>query len=413
VENYGLVESGIVFGLKDRADFEKLKYPTKLFALHGAVIDFVENHLEEYKEPPSLGLLMTQFPDLIEDGKDLNFDYCLDEFEKQVVYREVVKIIKANQGTLREDPKKAIRSIILSLDDVDIDFADDISVYDNGTNARLDEYLEKKEERKLRKLIGIPTPFRTINRTGVGWLPGDLISIFARPTVGKSWLAAKTAAVAVKGGYKVLYLTTEMTVKSTSLRMDVLLAQMHGYTLNHHALRKGDPINEQEYAKFLSEASNKRLLISDSMGDKFFNLSTVLSQTRKYKPDLLIIDGIELLSSDSNSVWEKMMELFYGVKNLCITQNIAAFVSTQASKKAQDLFTLPRPEDVAFGDALIRASDIAMSMCLSEDSDNEHILAFQKYRDDQPPASVLNLFWDVNSGNIREMDQNELERVTF
>jgi len=141
VENYGLVESGIVFGLKDRADFEKLKYPTKLFALHGAVIDFVENHLEEYKEPPSLGLLMTQFPDLIEDGKDLNFDYCLDEFEKQVVYREVVKIIKANQGTLREDPKKAIRSIILSLDDVDIDFADDISVYDNGTNARLDEYL--------------------------------------------------------------------------------------------------------------------------------------------------------------------------------------------------------------------------------------------------------------------------------
>ena len=108
-----------------------------------------------------------------------------------------------------------------------------------------------------------------------------------------------------------------------------------------------------------------------------------------------------------------MIELFYGVKNLCISQDIAAFVSTQASKKAQDLFTLPRPEDVAFGDALIRASDVAMSMCLSEEDDTQHVLALQKYRDDQLPANVLNLHWDVNSGNIRELNEDELERVAF
>ena len=343
MENYALIESGIVFGLKDRSAFERLKYSPRSFALFGACVSFAESYLDEYDEPPAPELLKTQFPDLLAEGQSLNYDYCLDEFEKQIVYRQVVSIIKSKQTSLKDDPKNVLRDLIVDLDDIDMDFADDIQVYDNGTNQRLEEYRKKKKERGLKKLVGIPTPFRTLNRTGVGWQPGELISIFARPTVGKSWLAAKVAAVAVKGGYRVLYLTTEMTAKSTALRIDVLLGQLYGFKLNHTAIRKGDPIDEEEYERFLEHASHKRLLLGDSM-DTFLDLNLIVNQVKKYKPDLLVIDGIELLSTNSNSVWEKMIELFYGVKNLCISQDIAAFVSTQASKKAQDLFTLPRPE---------------------------------------------------------------------
>lgn len=63
-------------------------------------------------------------------------------------------------------------------------------------------------------------------------------------------------------------------------------------------------------------------------------------------------------------------------------------VSTQATRDAANMFAPPRADQVAFGDALIRASDIALSMCMVEDSDNLRSIQFQKYRDGDLPVDM-------------------------
>ena len=66
------------------------------------------------------------------------------------------------------------------------------------------------------------------------------------------------------------------------------------------------------------------------------------------------------------------------------------------------MYTPPTPSQVAFGDALIRAADIAVSMCRVSGAERLRLAAFQKYRDGELPLSELTFEWDVNYGNITE-----------
>ena len=219
-------------------------------------------------------------------------------------------------------------------------------------------------------LIGIRTPFKSINTTGMGWQQGDLVSAFARPTVGKTWLCVKIAAEAILDNRRVLLVSTEMSKRSIEMRMDVVLANMMGYKLSHRAIRSGQPINEDEYRKFLSATNSNKLLVCDHInGEDSISLPSIAGLMRKYSPDLTVVDGVYLIStSDSRkAAWEQSHSLFYGMKNFALAQNTAIMVSTQATRDASHMFAPPRADQVAFGDALIRASDVALSMCLIED----------------------------------------------
>jgi len=95
--------------------------------------------------------------------------------------------------------------------------------------------------------------------------------------------------------------------------------------------------------------------------------------------------------------------LFYAIKNLCLAQNVAILVSTQANRDAGDIFEPPKAHNVAFGDALLRASDITLSMCLIEDHPKRRLVQFQKSRDSEIFMPNIILDWDVNRGHIAEI----------
>jgi hypothetical protein len=133
-------------------------------------------------------------------------------------------------------------------------------------------------------------------------------------------------------------------------------------------------------------------------------MESVAGLIRKHSPDFVVLDGIYLIASNSpgKAMWEQSHSLFYEMKNLARSQNVALFVSTQANREAADMYTPPTPSQVAFGDALIRAADIAVSMCRVSGAERLRLAAFQKYRDGELPLSELTFEWDVNYGNITE-----------
>ena len=142
---------------------------------------------------------------------------------------------------------------------------------------------------------------------------------------------------------------------------------------------------------------------------------------RKHSPDFVVLDGIYLISSGDGkkAMWEQSHALFYGMKNLCLATNTAIWVSTQATREAANMFEPPRADQVAFGDALIRAADVAMAMCLIEDNPDKRLMQIQKYRDGVLPSEEYYLHWDVDCGIIYEdnefsiVDDDDLEDGNF
>ena len=409
--SFEYVESALIFGLDNKPNLRSFKYTGKDFVKHDDAYKFVVNHFDTYGEFPSPEVLCENFPTLDKTAQSVNFDYAIEQFKDQVLQRKVVTAIQSQKDLVRENPKKALSNMMVNLTDIEVVFDEDVQPYDTGNLDRLEEWRKRTEKRKMGDgLMGIPTSFDTINSTGVGWMPGELVAMFARPTIGKTWMCVHAAATAIKKGFKTLMISTEMPNTAINMRMDVVLGKMMGYELSHTALRRGDDMDEEEYIKFLKESDNKSLLVCDHIaGQVGISTEAIASLVRKHNPEFVVIDGVYLISTGDSrkAVWEQSHALFYGLKNLATATNTPIMVSTQATREASNMFTPPRADQVAFGDALIRAADVAISMCALENEDDKRVVQFQKYRDGELAKDLTVMDWEVNSGNIKELSDYE------
>jgi len=410
MESFEFIESAIIFGLDNKRSLREFKHTAKDFAKFGEAYKFVVNHFDKYGEFPSPETLVQEYKPigLHPEAQSVNFDYAMDCFKNQVLQRQIISAVRTQKDVVQENPKQALSSIMTSLTDIEVAYDEDITIYDEGSTDRLGEWRERTKQRKLGEgLMGVATSFKSLNGTGVGWMPGELIAVFARPTVGKTWLMVHSAVTAMMQGKKTLLISTEMPISAISLRIDVVLGALTGYKLSHKALRSGEPIDEAVYAKFLQEQANsKSLLVCDHIvGQSTISLEAIASLIRKHNPEFVVIDGVYLISQSESkkAMWEQSHALFYGLKNLCLAMDTAIMVSTQANRDASNMFVPPRADQVAFGDALIRAADVALGMCKMEDVDDKRIIQFQKYRDGELPSDIAVMQWDVDCGDIKEI----------
>ena len=410
MESYEYIESGILLNLSDKESIKKFGYSAKDFAKHGEAYKFINKHFDDYGTFPSSDTLIENYPTIDITANSLNLDYAIDSFKNQVLFRNIVSAFQSNKELLKEDAKKALSHIQSNLNDIEVVFDEDVIAYDTLAEGRYSEWQEKSKKRKMGEgMMGIPTPFKALNKTGVGWMPGELIAMFARPTVGKTWMCIQVAATAMMNGHKTLLISTEMPTSAISLRADVVLAKMMGYNFSHSALRTGKPIDEDKYKEFLQKLNGRPLLICDHIqGESSISLESIATLVRKHSPDLVVLDGIYLISAGDGrkAMWEQSHSLFYGMKTLALSTNTPIFVSTQATREAANVFEPPRADQVAFGDALIRAADVAMAMCRVEDEEDKRLIQYQKYRDGVLASDVSIMDWKVDTGHIEETEED-------
>jgi len=67
------------------------------------------------------------------------------------------------------------------------------------------------------------------------------------------------------------------------------------------------------------------------------------------------------------------------------------------------VYVPPSAAQVAFGDALIRASDVAIALAKVEHHDDKRLVQFQKYRDGELAQDSLVMQWGVDNGTIEEI----------
>ena len=406
MESFDFIESGIIFGLENGKALKQFRYSSNDFATHGEAYSFVINYFDNYGDIPSVDVLAENFPTLDTSAQTLDLEYAVDSFKNQLLYRQIVGTFQQNKSLLQDNPKRAYSLIMSGLNDVGLMNDEDVISYDRTAEHRLQEWREKRLVRQSDGLLGIKTSLETVNNTGVGWMPGELISVFARPAVGKTWFCVESAVEAALNGVKTLLISTEMPEAQISLRADVIFANKMGYTFSHRALRNGEEIDEEAYREFLLKLNGRPLLICDHIsGQTSMTIESIATLVRKHTPDFVVIDGSYLINSGTGrgkQAWEESHALYYALKNLATSTSLSMMVSTQANRDARDIFLPPKADQVAFGDALLRASDVLLSMCMVEHDSTRRLIEFQKYRDAESFADTTVLDWDPDIGRIQE-----------
>ena len=163
--------------------------------------------------------------------------------------------------------------------------------------------LESRYREDHRKTV--PTPWSPINKLIQGGLGnGDLGLIFGNPGGGKSWTLVAIGGHAVKMGYNVLHYTLELSESYTGRRYDAFFSQIPVDNLDKH---------KKEIEALTPDLPGELIIREFPTGKTTTNaLESHIKKVQDLgiKPDLVIIDYIDLLATKKRNVDRKGGSIF-------------------------------------------------------------------------------------------------------
>ena len=175
----------------------------------------------------------------------------------------------------------------------------------------------------------VPTPWEPINQLIQGGLGnGDLGLIFGNPGGGKSWSLVALGGFAVKMGYNVIHYTLELSESYTGRRYDAFFTNVPVDTLEKHKTKVEETVPELPGELIIKEYP---------MGKT--TMSTIEAHIKKVtdlgiKPDLILIDYIDLLSTKKKTVDRKgeIDDIYTSTKGLARQLNIPIWSVSQVNR---------------------------------------------------------------------------------
>lgn len=389
------------------------------FSTWGGVYVFQCEYAQEYSALPSQDLIKNKWPEW--EYPEGDFHYWLQEFIKRSAANKAEALIRNSLEKIQEAPEKFIPELVSKLSVIQYHGNSHVQSTDATADERYDKYELRKqlyEETGGNYLLGISTGLKVIDQTHQGWMDGELIGFYARPTVGKTWMLVREAVIAWAEGKRVLLVSPEVSTKHVALRIDVFMARARGIILSHKKIFAGHPDQEQAYKRATDLISKtERWWTVDSMQGRPLGLRDLRSLIKEFRPDLVCIDGVMLLADDlKGEGYIKMDNVCYGLKNLAVAEDVAILVSHQAvntqkgrktheSQGMGDDWRMPTLNDAAGGEAFVRACNTIFTMAPDMNHRNLRWFSVRKSRE----RSIENwrpryaLGWDVDTGNIVDM----------
>lgn len=163
---------------------------------------------------------------------------------------------------------------------------------------------------------GISTGWGDLDDKVNGLRPGQLAIIGARPSVGKSVLAANLTAAACKSGVGVHFASLEMTRKETMQRLLAAHATVNLSRLVNHQLSESDWSN---LAAKSPDVMGWPLWVDDLPGQSLLQLrSRARTTARRRGLGMIVVDYLQLMSARNRNIprEQQVGELSEGLKGL-------------------------------------------------------------------------------------------------
>ncbi len=328
---------------------------------HKWAIKEVLNYYDKYHTTPSLETLKIELQKVdnevlqIAIKEQLKIAYISSDDDLEYVKEEFTNFCRNQQLK---------RALMTSVDLLKAGDFDGIrSLVDSALKAGQDknvghEYIKDIEERyRASSRSIIPTPWDKINNLLQGGLGnGDFGLIFGNPGGGKSWALVSLGGIAVRMGYTVLHYTLELGEEYVGKRYDAFFTKIDVRELDS---------NKEKVEEIVPQLPGK--LIIKEYPPSRASISTIESHISKctsmgFKPDLVIIDYVDLLSSRKTNRERKdeIDDIYQSTKGLAKQLDIPIWSVSQVNRAGAK-------DDVIEGDKAAGSYDKLMitDFCMS------------------------------------------------
>lgn len=280
-------------------------------------VDYLKVELQKLENDVLEESIKEQLVKIISQQDD-DFKYIQDEFSTfcknqklKLALLESVDLIKVNAF---EDIRKVIDDALKAGQDKNIGHQYDIDI-------------EERYATDYRNPIETPWPeINDLLQGGLG--EGDLGLIYGNPGGGKSWLAMAIAAHAVKLGKTVFFYTLELGEKYVGRRFDSVFTEINVNEVEN---------NKETIIETLEGLEGKLVIKEYPM--KGASLDTIKAHISKseslgLKPDMIIVDYLDLLRSTTNGMGgkEELDDIYREAKGLAKEYGVPLWSPSQVNR---------------------------------------------------------------------------------
>lgn len=272
----------------------------------------------------------------------------------------------------------------------------------------LDDHRKRLYDRKNHPNPEISTGVEMVDRLTWGLRRGEIFTIAARPSIGKTSISVSIAARMARAGKRVLFFTSEMSTDTTYDRLLQVLSEVPGDKFN-----TGSFTDEDRQRIDAAYDELKRLGPALTICDKTSpTIWQVRSTAEENKPDLVIYDHIQHIGGDSDSQRDKVSQFVRGLKDISREFNCSVLALSQIrrlyrDKEGKEL--RPTLSDLKESGTIEEESAAVLLLSIIEDSPSNPIrnLYAELAKNRFGPLAILGIEFNKLTCDFKDMEAAE------
>ena len=338
---------------------------------HNDIWTFIRNYFENNGSVPPASLVVDKFRDFEPVTGVGATKHHLEELQAEFMTDSLKDILRNTASEVQNGQGvEALEHLISKTSELKKNTAviRDIDVTDIESAVA---YYEQVQAAQAAGTMGIKTGLPGFdNYLPAGITPGQLGVFLAYPGIGKSWLSLYFAVQAWKQGKSPLVISLEMS--ETEVRNRVFTIMGEGL-FSHRQLSSGQ-VNMDDLRRWHKnhvEGKPEFHIISNDSGGEV-SPSVLRGKIDQYKPDLVIVDYLQLMSPNQKSDNEtvRMKNLSRELKLLAISDEIPILaISSATPDDVNKLDTVPTLGQTAWSRQIAYDADWVMALGRGTNSD--------------------------------------------
>lgn len=377
--------------------------------------EFIVNHYNKYGNVPDKVTFTKKFEDFALYDIHETDKFLIDELMEEYGYMQFTSVLPRLSELLQSDSKKAYEYLQKQMDKLSPkNLSSGVDIISRAKD-RYEEYLDAKENDGNNF---ISTSFKEIDKIigGLNVLGEELLLVFGRTGTYKSWMATKIAMQGWKDGYRVGFVSPEMSANRIGYRFDTL----NKHFSNTSLIRGKEEKDYKEYIDKLSKKKNPLFVSTPQDFDNYITVTKLKNWIIKEDLELLIIDGIKYIKNERGERYKQerdnLTEIAEDLMALSVDLQIPIVIVSQANrmgvKDKEDEDVTPNVENVYGADGL--AHNCTKIISLGRKGGNL-VVAIKKNRDGAENVK-FNYIMNADTGNFEYIptcdDGNDEEERT-
>lgn len=252
-------------------------------------------------------------------------------------------------------------------------------------------------------LRGIPTGFQGLDEVTGGLQPEQFIVLTGVPKSGKSSFLLYMMMQVHLFGKVPMFFGFEMSNQEQEDRLTSLLS---GVSLSK--ILNGE-LDAREWGlinKTLRQRKDMHPMLFSADATSTTTVSTIMTKISEYKPDVLFVDGLYLMSSDLDPRHAPkgspaaLTDISRSLKQLAQSEGIPVVASTQSLvSRSKGGLTM---SSIGYTSAFAQDADVIFGV--ERQSDDAHYSKFHVIESRSGPRKEVYVYWDWATGTVQEVD---------